>query len=196
MGKRGGADKERTGLAAACGVARITSSSSILPVRKARWALTAAGLLFLGQGLGKALDPTGYMAALDAFHVLKPAALSPLKLGALALVWTVVELLAGVALLYGGLSRAPAKQLVLGGVLLALGVTTAYLALDAGALVRHVPIQSCACFGVFLPQRLSAFVLVQEAAVLGVLGWLFLRVLRWPSLEHVAPMRPRALSHA
>lgn len=176
---------------------RLSSSSSFLPPRKARWGLTVFGLVLLGEGLGKALDPIGYMAGLDGFHVLQPASLSPLKLGALALVWTVVELLAGVALLYGGLSRAPAKQLAMGGIVLALGVSCAYLSLDAGALVRHLPIQNGTHFGAYLPQRLSWLVLAQEAAVIALLARLFVSVMKWPSLDHgPGPMRPRTLSHA
>ena len=84
---------------------------SFVPPRRARWVLLVFGALLCAQGLAKALDATGYMAALDAFHMLRPAALAPLSLGALALAWTVLELLAGVAMLYGGLSRTPAKQL-------------------------------------------------------------------------------------
>lgn len=186
-----------TGLAPRPTVLRINSALSFIPARKARWGLTMLGLLFLAQGVAKAVDPTGYMAALDGFHVLKPAALGPLKLGALALMWTVVELLAGVAMLYGGLARAPAKQLTAAGVMLALGISAAYLSLDVGAFARHLTIANSTSFGAYLPQRLSAVVLAQEVAVLGLLVWSFLFVLRWPSLDHVArPMRPRALSHA
>lgn len=164
---------------------RLNSSLSFLPARTARWGLTAFGLVFVAQGLGKALDPDGYLAALYAFHVLKPAALGPLSLGALGLVWTVLELLAGVAMLYGGLSRAPAKQLALSGVMLALGLSCAYVALDVGAFARHLPIQNCTCFGTYLVQPLSWFVLLQEITVIAVLTWLFTSTMRWPSLDHV-----------
>jgi hypothetical protein len=175
----------------------LYSSLAFIPSRKARSGLTVFGLVFVAQGLGKAVDPTGYMAALDAFHVLEPAALGPLELGALALTWTVVELLAGVALLYGGLARAPAKQLALAGIVLALGISCTYLALDLGALARHLPIQNCTCFGAYLPQRLSRIVIVEESAVIALLSWLFVSVMKWPSLNHVVrPVRPRALSHA
>lgn len=167
-------------------VQRWSSSLSFVPSRKARWGLTVYGLVFLAQGLGKALDPDGYLAALDAFHVLKPAALGPLSLGSLGLLWTVLELLAGVAMLYGGLARAPAKQLALSGVMLALGLSCAYLALDVGALARHLPIQNCTCFGTYLPQRLSLLVVLQETAVIALLSWVFTSTWKWPSLDHVA----------
>ena len=182
-------------LAARASVQRMNSSLSFLPSRKARWGLTVYGLVFIAQGLGKTLDPNGYLAALDAFHVLEPAALGPLKLGALGLTWTVLELFAGVAMLYGGLSRAPAKQLVLPGIMLALGLSCAYLSLDVGALARHVAIQNCTCFGTFLPQRLSWFVLAQESAVIGLLTWLFTSTMRWPSLNHVGRIAPAAPLH-
>ena len=162
---------------------RPSYSLSSLPPRKARWGLTAFGLVFVAQGLGKALDPDGYLAALTAFRVLDPVAWWPLALGALGLSWTVLELLAGVAMLYGGLARAPAKQLALSGVMLALGLSCAYLALDVGALARHLPIRSCTCFGTYLAQRLSWFVVLQETTVLTLLTWLFASTSRWPSLN-------------
>lgn len=165
---------------------RPSSSPSSVPLRRARWGLTAYGLLFLAQGLGKTLDPDGYLAALTAFGVLRPVAWWPLSLGALGLVWTVLELLAAVAMLYGGLARAPAKQLVLSGVMLALGLSCAYLSLDAGALARHLPIQNCTCFGTYLAQRLSWFVIAQESAVTALLGWLFTSIWKWPSLDRAA----------
>jgi hypothetical protein len=138
-----------------------------------KWLLNIFGVLFVAQGAAKALDPVGYMAALETFRVLRP--LAPVSLGALALSWTVLELLAGVAMLYGGLFRtagSAGKQLVLGGVMLGLGISAAYLVLDAGALVRHLPIGNCTWFGAYLPQKLSAFVLAQELYVLGMLGWI------------------------
>lgn len=174
-----------------------SSAFAFLPSRKARWGLTVFGLLVLGQGLGKAVDPVGYMAALDAFHVLAPASFGPLKLGSLALVWTVVELLAGVALLYGGLSRAPAKQLTMAGIALALGSACATLSLEAGALARRLPIQNSATFGSYLAQKLAWLALVQEAVVIALLAWLFVSVMKWPSLDQAANRtRPRTLSHA
>ncbi len=167
------------------------SLPSLLPSRKARWALTVYGLVFLAQGLGKALDPDGYLAALAAFRVLEPEALWPPSLG---LLWTVLELLAGVAMLYGGLARAPAKQLALGGIMLALGLSCAYFSLDVGAFARHLPIQNCTCFGSYLPQRLSWLVVAQETAVIALLTWLFTSTMRWPSLDRARvappPMHP------
>ncbi len=162
---------------------RRSSSLSFVPQVAARWGLVALGLVFVAQGMGKAVDPDGYLAALDAFHLLKPAALGPLSLGALGLSWTVLELLAGVAMLYGGLARAPAKQLAQAGVMLAVGLSFAYLALDAGALARHLSIASCTCFGPYLAQRVSPVALVEEGFVIALLAWLFASTMRWPSVD-------------
>jgi hypothetical protein len=89
------------------------------------------------------------------------------------------------AMVYGGLARAPAKELALAGVMVALGLSSAYLALEVGALARHLPIQSCTCFGSYLAQRLSWFVIVQETAVMALLTWLFRSTARWPSLAQL-----------
>jgi len=174
---------------------RRSSSVSFVPTRSARWGLTALGLLFVAQGLGKAVDPDGYLASLDAFHLLRPAALGPLSLGALGLAWTVLELLAGVAMLYGGLARAPAKQLAQSGITLALGLSVAYLVLDAGALARHLPIANCTCFGTFVAQRLSPVVLLEEAVVIAVLGWLFASSMRWRNENDAQAEAARRLRH-
>ena len=165
---------------------RRSSSPWSVPPRNVRWGLTVFGLLFVAQGLAKAVDPDGYLAALDAFHVLRPAALGPLSLGALGLAWTVLELLAGVAMLYGGLARAPAKQLAGAGVMLALGLSFAYLALDVGALARHLPIQNCTCFGTYLAQRLSPSIVLQETTVIALLLWVLSSTSKWPSANHDA----------
>ena len=174
---------------------RPSSSLSFVPPVAARWGFVALGLLFVTQGIGKAVDPDGYLAALDAFHLLKPAALGPLSLGSLGLAWTVLELLAGVAMLYGGLARAPAKPLAQAGIMLGLGLSCAYLALGAGALARHLPIANCTCFGTYLAQRLSAVVLLEEALVIAALAWLFTSTMRWRNENDAQAEAARRVHH-
>jgi len=128
--------------------------------QKTRWGLSIVGAVFLAQGIGKALEPTGYMLALDAFQVLRPGAHGPVKLGALALTWTVLELVAAVAMLHGGLARTPQKPAVLAGVMLALGLSCAGLVLDLGALARHLP-------------ATTPLAIAQQLAALALLTWLF-----------------------
>ena len=145
-----------------------------------RLGLTAVGSLFLVQGIAKALDPVSFMAGLDAFHVIAPAALSPLSLGALGLGWTVLELLAGVAMLYGGLARAPRRELPRAGIELALGLSFTYLALDAGALARRLTAARSLVFGAYLAQPLSWLVVFEQALAIALLAWLFTRITASP----------------
>lgn len=155
-----------------------------------RLGLMAFGSLFLVQGIAKALDPVAFMAGLDAFHVLAPAALGPLSLGALGLVWTVLELLAGVAMLHGGLARAPGRELPRAGIELALGLSFTYLALDAGALARHLTGARSLLFGGYLAPPLSWLVAFDQALAIAVLAWLFTRAMAWPGYfrSNVTPL--------
>ena len=82
----------------------------------------------------------------------------------------VLELLAAVAMLYGGLARTPMKEVGQAGVMIALGLSCAYLVLDLGALARNLPIDN----------RLA---LAREIAAIALLAWLFAIVSR----ESVAP---------
>jgi hypothetical protein len=145
----------------------------------ARIGLVLCGLLFLAQGLAKAVDPVAYMAGLEAFHVIAPAALGPLALGALALAWTALELLAGVAMLHGGLARTPRPRLTGAGLEVALGLSFTYLALDAGGLGRHLASARSTLFGAYLAQPLSWLLVVEEFLAIAVLASLFTR-LAWP----------------
>jgi hypothetical protein len=162
-------------------------------------ALAVVGLVFLGQGLAKALDPVGYMSALEAFR-LSPAALGPLALGSLALSWTALELLSGVAILYGGLARSPAMHLTAAAIVVATGLSCASLILDLGGLARHLPLPNGTIFREHLPARFSWLALaLLQAALIAVLAWLFARVSTWSSARRVARRmrgRGRALSHA
>lgn len=137
------------------------------------------GIVFLAQGLGKAVDPTGYMAALDKFHSGAHAGFFAVPLAAVALTWTVLEVACGVAMLHGGLARAPSKNVTLAGIVLALGLSFAYLSLDVGALARGLPIDNCTCFGAYLPQKLGWLAMATELYVIGALAWTAHTTLRW-----------------
>jgi hypothetical protein len=65
-------------------------------------------------------------------------------------------------------------------------LSAAYLALDIGALARHLPITNCTCFGTYLAQRLSPFVVLQETTVVALLVWLLASVSTWPSTNRDA----------
>jgi hypothetical protein len=83
---------------------------------------------------------------------------------AVAWAWLVAELVAGALLL--------AKKGRAGGVL-ALVINVAYAALTTQAYARHLAIDNCTCFGVHLRQRLSWFVLAQDAYMIAFSAYVF-----------------------
>jgi hypothetical protein len=162
--------------------------------RRARWSLTLLGALFLTQGLAKALDPAGYMAALARFEIF--ASVDPttfaggsVALGTAALGFTAAELLAGVAMLLAGLSSAPPRRLSFAGVLAALGLSAVMLALQGGALARGLDLDNVGRFGAYLAQPLSGLTLAQELCV-AVLLALHARAIALWAREGAEPPHP------
>lgn len=122
----------------------------------------ALGAAFAGSGLGKLLAPREEFAAVIETYELLPAGVVPGF--AAALPWA--ELLAGVFLILGHLTRAAAA--VSGAMLLS------FMAALSQALARGLPLDRCGCFGSLL--RLSpAQALAADAAMLG----LACAALRW-----------------
>lgn len=150
------------------------------PRRRSRWPLTALGGVFLVQGLTKAFEPTGYMAALDQFHSgAHGDAFFAVPLASVALSWTAVELASGVAMLHGGLARAPSKTLTLAGLVLALGLSFAYLSLDVGAFARGLHIENATGFGAYFPQPLGWAAIASELCAIAALCWAAHATLKW-----------------
>jgi hypothetical protein len=118
------------------------------------------GVLYLAQGLGKALDVDGYVAALVRFPLVRAGAARALGLG-----WLTFEMVTGGALIALALARRRglALRLAAGAALL---VAAAYATLAFHAYGVHADVRNCTCFGVHLAQRLGAWVLVQEAFML------------------------------
>lgn len=143
------------------------------PPRK-RWLFTVMGLVFLTQGLGKLLDFSAYLAALEHFRFLPAAALP--AAGAL---WIAGELGSGLALVAAGVAVSPRASVARVGAAAALAVSLGYAVLDIQGYVRGLPITNCTCFGAYAPQRLTWFVLLQEAYVLVLLVWLLRKASRW-----------------
>jgi hypothetical protein len=127
--------------------------------------------LLLAQGLGKLAAPTGYFAALARFRALPTSAVVAVGMAFLA-----TEILSGLGLLGAALNRAPNRKLALVAAVGALAISVGYATLIVQAYVRGLQIDNCTCFGVFLAQRLSPWVIAQEASMLAWTGWLVARM--------------------
>ena len=60
-----------------------------------------------------------------------------------------------------------------------VAVTAAYLLMTGQAYVRGLEIENCTCFGVYLAQRLSGFVLVQDIYMIVYATWQQRRIRIW-----------------
>jgi hypothetical protein len=149
-----------------------------------RWLYTFMGATFLAQGAGKALDVDGYRSALDAFRFVPESAI-----GITSTAWLGLEIAAGVALMVAGLRRRPARGLGVWPALAALAISMGYAVLDLQGYARGLRVENCTCFGVYLAQRLSWFVLLQEAYVIWMMQSLARKAARWPDARSRPPAR-------
>lgn len=124
------------------------------------------GVVLIAMGAGKLSDVGGYATALAAFDLVPTGVLTAVAIG-----WLVVELLAGVLLVAG-----PRTARV--GAPLAVAVNVAYAVMTTQGYARHLAVGNCTCFGVHLAQRLSWFVLVQDAYMIFLSLWVLRAVLR------------------
>lgn len=131
--------------------------------RSTQLGLGYLGVILLAQGIGKALDMPGYIEALAAFGALPESGL-----GLFGRTWMFAELLSGAGLLAATVGRAPLGRPAAMG---AIAVTTADLILTGGAWLRGLDVANCTCFGVYLPQKLSLFVLAQDVVMLMWAAW-------------------------
>ena len=124
--------------------------------------------------MGKFIDLRGYLEALLRFDVWGLAT-AP----AVGSAWASLESASGLGLLAAGLSRAPRRGAALAAAVGAVLVSTGYATLTVSATVRGIAIANCTCFGVFLAQRLSPWVLAQDAYMVVMTVWLGTRASRW-----------------
>jgi hypothetical protein len=130
-------------------------------------------LIVGAQGIGKLFDMPLYRVALDRFRAFPTA-----SLGVVSVLWVAVEIVGGIGLL--GFAFSPSRKLLMLGATLALVDTVAYAALTIGTRLRGIEVANCTCFGVYMPQRLSTSVLVQDLVMLAWAGWTCRAALRWP----------------
>ena len=124
------------------------------------------GVLLVAQGAGKFGDWGGYLSALSAFAFFPDDGIYDV-----ATVWAIGELVAGSLLVAGIVGTSPEPRIRMMGALSAMTVACAYLLLITQAYLRDLPILNCTCFGTYLSQPLSPFVLVQDLFVLFWSGW-------------------------
>ena len=115
----------------------------------------AFAALLLVAGVAKLLDFPGFVAVVATYRTLPDFLLAP---AALAL--TLAELALGVWLLWG--SRLP--EAAIATMLLHLG----YLGWLVLALARGLDLPNCGCFGVFFPQRLTPWMLLEDGVLLAL----------------------------
>lgn len=125
----------------------------------ARITALALGVLLLAMGLGKLADPEGYVVALTAFRVFREGLLR-----VVAAAWTFAEMLGGVGLIAAALRRD--RRLGERSSVLAVVVSVAYLVLTAQAYARGLALDNGTRFGAYLGQGLSAWVILQDAALI------------------------------
>lgn len=134
--------------------------------------LVALALLLGAQAGGKLFDMRLYITALGRFR-----AIPPMLTTAAAIAWVGVELAAFLAL--GISALIPIRILFIIGASAAVIDALAYAALTIGTKLRGIEVLNCTCFGAFLPQRLSAFVLLQDIYMVAWTLWMLQVALRF-----------------
>lgn len=150
----------------------------------ARWVFA---VLLLSMALGQSLSLPEFVNAVGSYRVAGEAGSS-----VLAWVLLLLQALAGAGLLWG----SPRLRPVAGWA--GLAVALAWSALAVQAFARGISIPNCGCFGRFLAQELSWWVLLQDAyfVVLAVLALRSARRDRIPQSVPVHMSNPDADSKA
>lgn len=113
------------------------------------------GVVFVGMAAGQLASWSAMPGVLGAYRLLPEVALPVLAAGLIA-----AELVCGSWFLARPRSRAIAP------VWIYTGVSLVWAGLGVQAYVRGLVVDNCGCFGVYLAQRLSLFVLAQDALLL------------------------------
>ena len=125
------------------------------------------GVVFTGMAGGQLASWAEMPSILDAYRLLPAPALPVLAAGLIG-----AELVCGVWFLARPRSHGAAP------VWIYTAVSLVWAGLGVQAYVRGLRVDNCGCFGVYLPQRLSLFVLAQDALLLFYAALLVRGVLR------------------
>jgi hypothetical protein len=127
------------------------------------------GVVFTGMAAGQLASWSAMPSILGAYRVLPAPMLPVLAAGLIA-----AELACGVWFLARPRSRAVTP------VWSYTAVSAVWAGLGLQAYARGLPVENCGCFGVYLTQRLSLFVLAQDALLLIYAAVLLRGALRRP----------------
>jgi hypothetical protein len=116
---------------------------------------TVLGALFVAMAAGQLASFRRMPGILAAYGLVSRAGATALAVALIA-----GELLCGVWFLFRPRSRARVPVWVF------TGVAVVWALLAAQAYARGLTVANCGCFGLYLPQRLTWFVLVQDALLL------------------------------
>jgi Methylamine utilisation protein MauE len=130
------------------------------------WLRLVLGVVYLGMAIGQLVSWSAMPGILGAYRLLPGPALP-----ALVVALIVGELVGGLWFVARPRSRAVAP------VWIYAAVAGVWAVLGLQAYLRGLPVANCGCFGLYLTQRLSLFVLVQDALLL-VYAVLLLRGVR------------------
>ncbi len=118
-------------------------------------------VLLLAMAAGQLVDLPGFVAIIEDYSVGSGVAWP------LAIALTAGEVAAGGATLFTRRRRGE-------GAAIAVAVTVLWSALAVQALARGLSVDNCGCFGVYFGQRLSGWILVQDAWFVGTAVWAWL----------------------
>lgn len=135
------------------------------------------GTVLLAMAAGQAVSFGAMPEILDAYDVLDATAWQPVVVVLIA-----AELVCGVWFVARPRSQAQTPAW------LYTVVAVFWAALGTQAYLRGVAVENCGCFGVYLTQRLSLFVLAQDALLL-IYAFLLFRSARRPT----APVRDETI---
>ena len=120
------------------------------------------GAVFTAMAVGQLASWAAMPAILGSYRLLPDPALPVLAAGLIA-----AELVCGIWFLARPRSRAATP------VWIYTAVSVVWAGLGLQAYLRGLPLDNCGCFGVYLTQRLSLFVLAQDALLLVYAAVLF-----------------------
>jgi Methylamine utilisation protein MauE len=136
-------------------VTAVTERLEVGPYGRGMWLRLILGAIYVGMAGGQLASWRQMPAILSAY-----GAGGPVAMRTLAVVLVAGELVCGLWFLARPRSSAMVPVMVYSV------VSLVWATLGAQAIIRGLAVANCGCFGVYLHQRLSLFVLAQDALLL------------------------------